>query len=41
MLRALQDDPLDNVRDVVSDVLLELKEKDGLWKAMDGESLFK
>ena len=41
MLRALRDDPLENVRDVVSDVIAELREQDALWKAMDGDSLFK
>ncbi|KAK8824853.1 hypothetical protein WA538_005519 [Blastocystis sp. DL] len=41
MLRALRDDPLENVRDVVSDVIAELRKQDALWKAMDGDSLFK
>ena len=41
MLRALWDDPLENVRDVVSDVIAELRKQDALWKAMDGDSLFK
>ena len=41
MLRALRDDPLDNVRDVVAEVASELEKNDPLWKAMDGDSLFK
>lgn len=40
MLHALQDDPLDNVRDVAAEVISELKKEDALWKAMGGESLF-